>query len=329
MKRPAEDNLEDGAAPSCSKTTKTSRLMQGRTGEKHSLDSDEEEGVDEEEEGPGWMEQNNDGEEAETLREDGDIPITPFNLKEEKSEGDFTKDGDFVWKKKDEIQDSWLDSVDWNTIHEKSRAEKERKEADDAKEDELEADYDEIKAYKGIIDIIKPAESVAMALRRLEEELEAKANKELMLKLTGFADSILSRSGNMEVYEETYEGITFKLKSKSTHIPVDMDADAALDMFASAADEKTNESETVVTTSSSNGPHASNGHKDPLNQEEEVKWEFKWNEKDDSEIHGPHSSKEMLEWQESGFFENGVFVRKVGSSSSFSSSKRIDFDLYV
>lgn len=47
------------------------------------------------------------------------------------------------------------------------------------------------------------------------------------------------------------------------------------------------------------------------------------------QVHGPHTSDEMLKWQESGFFDKGVFVRKVGSSSEFLDGKRIDFDLYV
>ena len=33
-----------------------------------------------------------------------------------------------------------------------------------------------------------------------------------MAKLTGLSDSVLTRSGHMEVYEETFESLTFKLK---------------------------------------------------------------------------------------------------------------------
>ena len=41
------------------------------------------------------------------------------------------------------------------------------------------------------------------------------------------------------------------------------------------------------------------------------------------------SSEEMLEWQTSGFFDKGVYVRKVGSAGDFLDGKRIDFDLYT
>ena len=62
------------------------------------------------------------------------------------------------------------------------------------------------------------------------EDPKEKENKEQMLKLTGIADEILTRwfiacsldseviiwfrSGNMEIYEMTYEGILFKIKAE-------------------------------------------------------------------------------------------------------------------
>ena len=67
----------------------------------------------------------------------------------------------------------------------------------------------------------------------------------------------------------------------------------------------------------------------PIALDDEVKWEFKWDQEADSEVHGPHTSKEMLDWQESGFFAKGVFVRKFGSGADFTDGKRIDFDLYI
>ena len=63
---------------------------------------------------------------------------------------------------------------------------------------------------------------------------------------------------------------------------------------------------------------------------DEVKWEYKWENKDDAELHGPFTSSQMLDWQEAGFFKDGVYVRKLTEKGSqFYSSLRIDFDLYV
>ena len=49
-----------------------------------------------------------------------DIKITPFNLKEEQEEGEFATDGSFVWKKSNEVNDAWLDNVDWVQVKEVS-----------------------------------------------------------------------------------------------------------------------------------------------------------------------------------------------------------------
>ena len=59
----------------------------------------------------------------------------------------------------------------------------------------------------------------------------------------------------------------------------------------------------------------------------EVQWEYKWKE-EDTEIHGPFSSEEMLEWQEDNYFKEGVLVRKVGTEA-FYKSERVDFELYT
>ena len=61
----------------------------------------------------------------------------------------------------------------------------------------------------------------------------------------------------------------------------------------------------------------------------EVKWEYKWEDKDDAEVHGPYSSQQMMEWQEAEFFKAGVFCRKVGTDGAFYNSRRIDFELYT
>merc|ERR1712032_620499 len=170
------------------------------------------------------------GQEDDTVAQDGEIKITPFNLKEEQQEGSFSKDGNFVWNKKDEVKDAWLDDVDMQKVREKTTEEKEAEEA----ADEAQANYSEFNNYKQMIELMRPGESVAKSLRRLGggqkavsqsqrwkkkkagavEDPKEKENKEQMLKLTGIADEILTRSGNMEIYEMTYEGILFKIKAE-------------------------------------------------------------------------------------------------------------------
>merc|ERR1712059_32680 len=153
-------------------------------------------------------------------------------------------------------KDAWLDDIDWMKVKTKSKKELEKEEQEDEDEDEMQEKYSEIENYKLMMEFMRPGESVAKALRRLgggkaamsasQRWKKKKAGgvkdpekKEKMLKLTGFGGSILSRSGNMEIYEETYEGILFKIKADEekkikpkTAIPEDIDEDDALDMFA-------------------------------------------------------------------------------------------------
>ena len=69
----------------------------------------------------------------------------------------------------------------------------------------------------------------------------------------------------------------------------------------------------------------------PSSDDDAVKWEYKWEDSEDAEIHGPYTSTQMSEWKEEGYFPDNVFVRKTsaGPDAKFYSSRRIDFDLYT
>ncbi|XP_023347661.1 CD2 antigen cytoplasmic tail-binding protein 2 homolog, partial [Eurytemora carolleeae] len=143
------------------------------------------------------------GQEDNTLNFDGDIQITPFNLKEEQQEGTFSKDGNFVWnEKKDDVKDAWLDDVDWVKVKQRTEDEVKRREEEDEKEEEEQGRYSEITSYKDMLALLQPGESVGRALRRLGgnkksmsaserwkkkkagevEDPEIQKNKETMLK---------------------------------------------------------------------------------------------------------------------------------------------------
>lgn len=117
-----------------------------------------------------------------------------------------------------------------------------------------------------MLDLVKPSETIAKALRRLggnkgkplsssqrwkakkqkkeetEEDKKAAKDKENFLVLTELADKVLS-TGYMEVYEMTHEKLNFEIKkiekpSERLTIPEGTDDDDALDMFADDFDKK-------------------------------------------------------------------------------------------
>jgi len=300
--------------------------------------SDGEEDGDSETEKYVLQDEDIEGQEEQTVRADGDIQITPFNMQEEMEEGHFDKEGNYIPEKrdKDEIKDHWLDNIDWVKVTDRT-APAGASNADDAEEES--AEFDELATYEKVLAMLQPGETVLRALKRFGGKTGASASerwkkkkeqagtggdpsdKQKLLELTGLADTILNRSGNMDVYQETYEGIRYKLErarsaKKEVKDELDMfgeDFDEKMDQPAAKKvkfEEKEKEAETAASS--------------------QVQWQFKWENSDSAEVHGPHSTEEMQHWVDQGYFEpNGVWVRRVGQTGEFHSSRRIDFDIYL
>ncbi|XP_002737591.1 CD2 antigen cytoplasmic tail-binding protein 2-like [Saccoglossus kowalevskii] len=306
---------------------------------KHSLDSDEE---DDGKDASTYelTEDDIEGQEAATVDYEGGVRITPFNLKEEMEEGHFDNEGNYFESKEDLIRDNWMDNIDWVKIKEKA---KQNDNEDDDSDDDSDP-LDEIKVYTEILTFMKPGETIAKAVKRLggggsvtdsrrkwqakkqkTEKTEKDINKEDMLKLTELVNEIVQR-GVYDVYQYTYEKIQHALKQKEQskfNISAPSKNEDAFDMFADDVDK---DKLSKATTSKANGEDSkgtSAGFKD-----DEVFWEYKWENKDDSEVFGPFSSHQMQSWCEDGYFESEVWVRKIGSQQ-FYNSKRVDFDLYT
>ena len=164
-----------------------------------------------------------------------------------------------------EIKDGWLDNIDWVKIKEKDEIKNPMLESDSDEEPEK---FDEIAVFKEMLELMKPGESVLKSLKRLggsqnsgsasqrwkkkkkgeavdpAKEAEEKENKEKLLKLTGFADKLLQQ-GDLEIYQDTYEKLQFKVKlatekdeKDKTVVPEGIDEDDALDMIADSLDKK-------------------------------------------------------------------------------------------
>lgn len=142
-------------------------------------------------------------------------------------------------------------------------------------------------------------------------------NSKFVTRITELANQILTKEGNMDIYQETYEvisDIVSKNKAKKE--------DAQLDMYADDFDEK--EKMSIDDRNQGQSQSKSETKTEPT----ELKWEFKWNQ-DNDEISAPHSTEQMHKWSTDGYFKTGVWVRKHGEESQFYSSNRIDFEIYM
>ncbi|KAH8402542.1 hypothetical protein KR222_008599 [Zaprionus bogoriensis] len=290
---------------------------------KHTLDSDEEDSDDYERDN--LNDSDIEGGEEGVGKIEDDVKITPFNMREELEEGHFDKDGHYHWNKESEIKDNWLDNIDWVKVEK----DKNYFDPNNEEKDGLPANSFNLNAsLRKMLEFMKPGESVQMALQRLGrkrpklstlEKLKQKkagiTNTETqdIATLTEVANEILSSTGNMDIYQETYEQITRKLEDlPSTSKP----AGESFDMYADDFEEK--ESKLLKQSQKPAAEPSTN----------EIKWEFKWKQTDE-DIQGPYSTEKMLNWSTGDYFKSGVYVRKVGENSNFYSSNRIDFDLYL
>lgn len=157
----------------------------------------------------------------------GDIQLTPFNMDDELEEGEFDRAGNFVYKKKEKLDetnnDSWAESIDWSRVKDPTEKEKEKPE-----EPEPEAAVDPIKFYKQMLRIMKYDETVQKTIRRLgndvpkrrpnknkfkepetPETIEARAKLNAMIE---FAHRLLE-NGDVDIYQKSYEDLEEAINS--------------------------------------------------------------------------------------------------------------------
>lgn len=156
------------------------------------------------------------------------------------------------------------------------------------------------------------------------------------IKITNFtelANKILTKTGNMDIYQTTYRQIQEKINSQpgsSQNKGVKVQHEA-FDMYSDDFNEKEQkhlETSKKLTDALENEAEKMEINNDTSKKGEEQMWEFKWNQKD-NKIEGPYDTKQMLKWTQEGRFKDGVYVRKTGENGNFYSSHRIDFDLYL
>ncbi|KAJ3677297.1 hypothetical protein LUZ60_003021 [Juncus effusus] len=139
--------------------------------------------------------------------EDG-IQIEPFNLDNEREEGYFDANGNYVeYARDNQIKDAWLDSAEIDTnlaakLKEKSKEEKEKEE----EFQDLSSD-DVGKIKRKIANILQPGETIIQALKRLKGDKKTKMSdetKELFDELTESAMKLME-NGEYNAYHEERE----------------------------------------------------------------------------------------------------------------------------
>lgn len=255
------------------------RLADKFQSKKHTLDSDEEDNVDE----TNILDADDiEGEEEGVARqEEGGQRMTAFNMKEEMEEGHFDRDGHFIWNNEKEIRDNWLDNIDWQKIKNVKDKYKVGGEeglgasSSDSEEEGAATIFDETTTYKKMLTYMQPKESVNRALKRLGgdnmklssvERLRRKKagtlnNNEGVTNLTALANQLLTNTGNMDVYQETFEQIQGKIDDREGR-----NKKPVFDMFGDEGAEPSTSKEVKGVEPNVSGT---------------LMWEFKWSSEDE------------------------------------------------
>lgn len=202
---------------------------------------------------------------------------------------------------------------------------------------------DHLEAYKQIVAEMKPKESINSTLQRLNQS-RAKVttaqrwkmkkqgivdeSAEKITKLTGIVNEILTKTGNMNVYELTYEQIQHKISEMESSRDAGPSKGSELDMYADDFDEKEKTQLTDKSVTFKVPKSVDEKKKSEEDTEPKLMWEYKLTQDENDKILGPFTTEQMQMKVDNGDFKESVFVRKVGDDR-FYSSARIDFDLYL
>ncbi|KAG1707376.1 hypothetical protein DVH05_026567 [Phytophthora capsici] len=226
--------------------------------------------------------------------------MTAFDMEDEKDEGHFDAEGNFVWddEAKKVQEEAWLDDISQQQMGAAKSAKNRRQFRDEQTEETM----TEEAANRTLSTLLKPRETVLQALKRLgskkqtrsrpgnkrkqaqrneTEPIQTEEEKKQFEQVTEAAD-FLMRSGEVDVYSQIKEEFIpeEELMAQRRRVQVD-----------ESKEEKSEE----------NPP------------EEEVMWEYKAT---DGQIHGPFPTSSFVAWQQQGYFkgETAVDMRPVRSS---------------
>lgn len=200
--------------------------------------------------------------------------------------------------------------------------------------------FDNLSSFKLVLSHMKPSESINRTLQRLnkskvklttaqrwkmKKQGTVDESSETITKLTGIVNEILTKTGNMNVYELTFEQIQHKINEMEDKVKAGPSKAAELDMYADDFDEKEKKLRDKPSVSFKEPEKQTKSNDD---DESPLMWEYKISQEDDAEILGPFTTEQMQKKSDNGDFKAAVFCRKIGDERFYNSS-RIDFDLYL
>lgn len=247
-----------------------------------------------------------------------DFPIEPFNMKSEREDGEGYFDGEtYIFRRNEEEEDAWLDDLEssksnyTDSVSLDINPKRRQLTLVNTQNDNLSKED----IYRQLIELLgTDNETVIQALGRLgaiikrekkkneqNSNIESEAKKSLE-RLTELSNVLMMKFEDNLIYEKCRKEMSKSINTKRTNV------------FSNEND---------IHHPFSDVKKRKGGDGNPMRP---AMWCYKGNQ--DDEIHGPYTSKQMLDWISAGYFVGSmaVDVYKVDDSGLKPSNSKTDLD---
>uniref|UniRef100_A0AAV1UNT7 GYF domain-containing protein n=1 Tax=Peronospora matthiolae TaxID=2874970 RepID=A0AAV1UNT7_9STRA len=239
------------------------------------------------------------------------MAVTAFDLEEEKDEGHFDANGNFVWDDEARKQEeAWLEDVSEQQIGAAKHAKSQREFRDEQTEETLTIEAAEQK----LATLLKPRETVLQALKRLGTKKKKKARARVGCKRKQRKEMETPTETPAET--QTAETQTAEEKEQFNQITEAADfllRSGEVDVYSQIKEEFVSDEELLAQRRQVQfvDTDTSEEKSEPrLVSKQEIMWEYK---ADDGHIHGPFPMSSYVAWRQQGYFtgETAVDMRQV------------------
>ncbi|KAG7378836.1 CD2 antigen cytoplasmic tail-binding protein 2 [Phytophthora pseudosyringae] len=226
--------------------------------------------------------------------------VTAFDMEEEKDEGHFDADGNFVWddEAKKVQEEAWLDGVSEQQMGAAKSAKSRREFRDEQAEETLTTET----ANRTLAALLKPRETVLRALKRLGSKKPARVRPGSKRKQAQRSETQPAQTAEeKKQFEQVTEAADFLMRS------------GEVDVYSQIKEEFVPEEQLVAQRRRVQFAEEEEGKSEENPPKQEVMWEYKAT---DGHIHGPFPTSSFVAWQQQGYFkgETAVDMRQVRSS---------------
>ncbi|TDH73636.1 uncharacterized protein CCR75_008848 [Bremia lactucae] len=238
--------------------------------------------------------------------------MTGFNLDEEKDEGHFDDDGNYVWSKeaKKVQEDAWLENISRQQMGAANSAKNRREIRDEQVEETMTIE----ESTKILAMLLGPRENVLHALKRIGSKKPSRIRPGEKRKQAQWSESELAQTAEeKEQFEQITEAADFLMRL------------GKVDVYVRTKEDFHREEKRLVHGRRENKSFEIECKNEEILPKQENFWEYK---AADGQIYGPYPTSNFLAWQQQGYFkgDKAVDMRQLQMSDYNSEKLKVKRD---